>query len=382
MALEPHPIRALASSACRTKDSSARELSLPAAEWTRLCRTGQGLVTRVSNILAGNGVIDKPQGGLFCTLPVRPSQGALISHDRCLATGCGTARWHVLRTLITMPSGDFGEPSMSAHRGLHPGVINALAAAVLFGASLPLAKELLRGIAPVLLAGLFYIGSGAVLYSIYTLRRLLLGNKTPHEPGVTRADLPWFAAAIGLGGILAPALLMTGLRVTGAATTSLFLNLEGAFTALLAWFAFQENFDRRIALGMLAIVIAGALLAWPVDGLAHNDVIGSLAIVGACLAWAVDNNLTRKVSAANPLQIAGAKGLVAGTINIGIGLFMGSVLPDHSHIAGAALAGAAGYAPESCSLRSGTAPDRCGAHRCILFAGAVYRRSHLDRFPA
>ncbi|MHB8454462.1 MAG: DMT family transporter [Acidiferrobacterales bacterium] len=232
---------------------------------------------------------------------------------------------------------------MSAHRGLPPGVINALVAAVLFGASVPLAKELLRGIAPVLLAGLLYIGSGAGLYGIYILRRLMLGRKTPREPGVTCSDLPWFAAAIGLGGILAPALLMTGLRITGAATTSLLLNLEGAFTAVLAWFAFRENFDRRIVLGMLAIVIAGVLLVWPVAGLAHNDALGSLAIVGACLAWAVDNNLTRKVSAGNPLQIAGAKGLVAGAVNTGIGLIMGGVLPDHIHLAGAALVGAAGY---------------------------------------
>ncbi len=275
---------------------------------------------------------------------------------------------------------------MSVHRGLHPGVINALAAAVLFGASVPLAKELLGRIAPVLLAGLLYIGSGAGLYGIYTLRRLVFSDKTRHEAGITRADLPWLAAAIALGGILAPALLMTGLRMTGAATTSLLLNLEGAFTAVLAWFAFKENFDRRIALGMLAIVIAGALLVWPVAGVSHNNVLGSFAIVGACLVWAVDNNLTRKVSAGSPLQIAGAKGLVAGAVNTGIGLFTGGVLPDHIHIAGAAVVGAAGYGLSLALYvlalrRIGAA--RTGAYFSLApFIGATISIAFLHENPA
>lgn len=103
------------------------------------------------------------------------------------------------------------------------------------------------------------------------------------------------------------------------ASTPQSLNLEGVFTAVLAWFVFRENFDARIALGMGLIVTAGALLSW--EGSAGFTLpVGALAVIGACLAWAIDNNLTRKVSAGDPVQIAAIKGLVAGTSNTEVGL--------------------------------------------------------------
>ncbi len=55
---------------------------------------------------------------------------------------------------------------------------------------------------------------------------------------------------------------MYGLVTTTASTASLLLNLEAVFTAVLAWFLFRENFDRRVVLGMLCIVAGGLLLAW------------------------------------------------------------------------------------------------------------------------
>ena len=54
---------------------------------------------------------------------------------------------------------------------------------------------------------------------------------------------------------------MAGLARTPASSASLLLNLEGVFTALIAWFVFRENFDRRIALGMLVIVAGGVVLS-------------------------------------------------------------------------------------------------------------------------
>ncbi len=102
-------------------------------------------------------------------------------------------------------------------------------------------------------------------------------------------------------------LLLSGLRATPAATGSLLLNLEGVLTALLAWFAFREHFDRRIALGMAAIVAGGLLLSWQ-----GGD--------SSRLSWGADNNFTRKVSAADPAQIAMWKGLAAGTVNLALGL--------------------------------------------------------------
>jgi drug/metabolite transporter (DMT)-like permease len=109
-------------------------------------------------------------------------------------------------------------------------------------------------------------------------------------------DLSWLGAAILAGVVVAPVLLLFGLRLTPASSASLLLNLEGVLTALLAWSVFKENFDRRICLGMLAIFAGGVLLSWQ-SQLTLGVPWGPLGICGACLCWAIDNNLTRKVSA-------------------------------------------------------------------------------------
>lgn len=203
----------------------------------------------------------------------------------------------------------------------------ALASALLFGLSAPVAKILVGGIDPWVLAGLLYCGAGGGLF----LWRLVAGSTS--EARLARGDWPWLACAVVAGGIAGPILLMTGLARIDAAPASLLLTLEGVFTALLAWFVFRENFDRRIALGMLAIVAGALALNWaPVE--AGIDPWGAAAIALACLAWAIDNNVTRKISLADPVQIAAIKGAIAGPTALAIGLAAGGAMPD----AGAGLA--------------------------------------------
>jgi drug/metabolite transporter (DMT)-like permease len=221
------------------------------------------------------------------------------------------------------------------------GVIVAVLAAVLFGASTPFSKLLLGQIDPLLLAGLLYLGSGIGLTLWIGFQRLVLKSKS-QEAQLRVKDLPWLAAAILAGGVVAPILLMQGLAVTPASSASLLLNLEGVLTALLAWFVFKENFDNRILLGMAAILFAGVLLSWqsrPELGLPW----GALCIIGACLGWAIDNNLTRKVSAADPAQVASIKGLVAGTTNVTLALSIGARLPAAPYLGAAALLGFLSY---------------------------------------
>ena len=224
---------------------------------------------------------------------------------------------------------------------LSAGIVYALAAAALFGASTPLSKLLLGSVDPWLLAGLLYLGSGCGL-SLWLLLASRLTGKESKEASLKRADLPWLAGAIVFGGVVGPVLLMLGLASTPAASASLLLNLEGVLTALLAWFVFKENFDRRIALGMAFITGGGVLLSWT-GNTAAGVPWGALAIAGACLAWGIDNNLTRKVSGGNPIQIAAAKGLVAGSVNLGLALLVGSHLPNIQIVLAAGAVGLLGY---------------------------------------
>jgi drug/metabolite transporter (DMT)-like permease len=84
------------------------------------------------------------------------------------------------------------------------------------------------------------------------------------------------------------------------------------------------------------------LLSW--DGQPQlAGLLGPLAIVGACIAWGLDNNLTRKVSLADPLQIVELKGLIAGPVNLVLGLLAGAHLPALSVGLAAGLVGFLGY---------------------------------------
>ena len=223
---------------------------------------------------------------------------------------------------------------------LHTGVGYALLAAGLFGASTPFAKTLLGQVSPLLLAGLLYAGSGLGL-ALWLLWRHLAGRISGDAPLAAR-DMPWLAGAVVFGGILGPALLMFGLQYVTAADASLLLNLESVLTALLAWLVFRENVDRRIVLGMGAIVLGGVLLSWaPQTGGAVSW--GVIGIAGACLCWAIDNNLTRAVSSGDPVQIAAIKGAVAGTINVSLALALGASLPTWGPLLGAAAIGLLGY---------------------------------------
>jgi len=216
-----------------------------------------------------------------------------------------------------------------------PGVLATLLAATLFGAGTPLAKLLLAQASPWLLAALLYLGSGIGLFLLRRLRR-----SAPVR--MPRGEWKWLAGAVLAGGMVGPVLLIVGLSGMPASGASLLLNAEGVLTALIAWFVFKENFDRRIALGMLAIVAGGVVLSWPGEA-RFGELWPALAVVGACLAWGVDNNLTRKVSLSDATFIAMVKGLVAGATNLVLALSLGAAWPALPVVLAAALLGFASY---------------------------------------
>ena len=94
-----------------------------------------------------------------------------------------------------------------------PGIGPALLAALLFGASTPLAKLLVADISPVFLAGLLYTGSGLGL-GLWLLVRRLRPREPDAEASLRRRDIPWLSGAVLFGGVLGPVLLMVSLTST------------------------------------------------------------------------------------------------------------------------------------------------------------------------
>lgn len=220
-------------------------------------------------------------------------------------------------------------------------MFQALLAAALFGASAPIAKLLLGEIAPVPLAAFLYLGSGISLTLIRGLRRLG-GQSTEGEARISKADIPWLAGAILAGGVAAPIVLMFGLRNTPAATASLLLNFEGAATTLIAVLVFKEATGRRLWWAVTLITAASLLLSWNTDS-EWGVSLGAAGVLGACILWGIDNNLTRNVSAKDPLAIVTVKGLSAGLFSLVLALILRNPLPGLRIILGAMILGSVSY---------------------------------------
>jgi len=204
---------------------------------------------------------------------------------------------------------------------IHPFLAVTLSA-VLFGLSPPLAKLLLKGVPPVGLAGVLYLGVfiGLTLYSAVRMPRGRSGRESPAP--LEKRDLGWLAGAVVSGGILGPICLMTGLSRISGFSASLLLNLEGLFTALIAVFLFRENAGRRIWLALGAMTLAGIILSWdPRQGRFH--IAGFLLVLLAMLCWGLDNNFTRNISDKDPIQIARIKGFFAGTASLSLSVVLG-----------------------------------------------------------
>jgi drug/metabolite transporter (DMT)-like permease len=227
--------------------------------------------------------------------------------------------------------------------GIQRYALLALASAALFGASTPLAKLLLGELPPLALAGLLYLGSGLGLVAVRIATRSRRGaGQSATEAPLAARDYPWLAGAMVAGGVAAPILLLWGLSGTGASEASLLLNLESVVTMLAAALFFGEAVGRRIW-AAAALMLAGAtVLSW--DPQAELKLsLHAIAIVGACFCWALDNNLTRRISAADPVVLAMIKGLAAGSFNLALAFALGFHLSGTPALAGALTVGFLGY---------------------------------------
>jgi drug/metabolite transporter (DMT)-like permease len=229
-------------------------------------------------------------------------------------------------------------PEYHSHRGSLSGAGAALLSALLFGITTPLAKQLLTGTNPLLIAGLLYAGSGLGLTLL-----ILLQDRGHFTLGLARSDRSWLVAAVMAGGVIAPALLMFGLSRADAAAASLLLNLEAVFTAVMAWVFFREATSRRVVWGFVLIFVGSVALVWPTTLAGNQSSTAVAAIAGACACWALDNNLTRRISGGDARAIAAVKGLIAGATNVGLAFALQSGVPSTGRVWSALVLGFLGY---------------------------------------
>jgi len=216
-----------------------------------------------------------------------------------------------------------------------------LLAALLFGASAPLAKIMLGQVEPIPLAACLYLGSGLGASALWAAQ-YFRNNRLSTEARLTRPDLPWLLGAILSGGVAAPIILLVSLQQTPAATASLLLNFESVATTLIAALIFKESIGRRIGWAVGIITLASLLLSWE-PAKAGGLSAGALGIVSACCLWGLDNNFTRNISAKNPLAIVAIKGLGAGAFSLLLTFSLGQHFPPLAAALSAMLLGSVSY---------------------------------------
>jgi drug/metabolite transporter (DMT)-like permease len=222
-----------------------------------------------------------------------------------------------------------------------PSIIQALIAALLFGASAPLAKLLLGEVEPIPLAAFLYLGSGIGLLGIKFFQRINQQGLNS-EAQIEKTDLGWLAGAILAGGVAAPIALLFSLKNTPAATASLLLSFEGVATTLIAFFAFKESISRRAWQAIALITTASIILSVNLNA-EWGISLSALGIIAACTLWGIDNNFTRNISAKDPLVIVTLKGLGAGSFSLTMALFLGNKFPEWEVILGALILGSLSY---------------------------------------
>ncbi len=191
------------------------------------------------------------------------------------------------------------------------GLILALGAALLFGASTPASKLLLESFSPFQLAGLLYLGAALGMAPVVAVER-----RGGARAALDRANRVRLAGAVLFGGVLGPVLLLFGLRLTLAGSVSLLLNLEMVATAVLGALVFREHLGARGWLGVGGVVAAGAILA---EGGGWPGLLAALLVAAACLCWGLDNHLTALIDGISPAHSTFLKGSVAGVVNLAIG---------------------------------------------------------------
>jgi len=239
----------------------------------------------------------------------------------------------------------------------------AFLSAVLFGASTPASKLLLGSLEPLQLAGLLYLGA-ALAVAPWVARERPRGRAFLSD----RVNALRILGAVTFGGVFGPVLLLVALRLTGAGSVSLLLNLELVATAVLGVALFREHLGRAGWLGVTGVVLAGA---WVANEGGLPGVWAALLTAAACVCWAIDNHLTALIDGITPARSTLLKGAVAGAVSLGLGVALAPFEAGPGAVAAALAVGSLSYGA-SIALYISAAQELGATRAQLVFASAPF----------
>lgn len=215
----------------------------------------------------------------------------------------------------------------------------AVLAAALYALNSPASKLLLNYIQPTMMAALLYIGAGIGLFIVRLVQRV--SGKGSKEVPLDKKDLPYTVGMIVLD-IMAPILLMFGLKMTTAANASLLNNFEIVATSVIALLVFKETISKRLWTAILLVTVSSIILSFE-DMSSFTFSTGSVLVIGACICWGMENNCTKMLSKKDPPQIVVIKGFFSGFGSLVIALVIGERLPYFTYALCALILGFVAY---------------------------------------
>ncbi|MDF2588953.1 MAG: EamA domain [Anaerocolumna sp.] len=204
----------------------------------------------------------------------------------------------------------------------------AILAASLYAINSPISKLLLIELSPTMMAALLYIGAGIGLTIVVGFQKSI--GKKSKELSLAKRDIPYTIGMIVLD-IVAPILLMIGLKFQAASNASLLNNFEIVATSIIAMCIFKEVITKRLWIGIFFITVSSFILT--IDDLStFSFSFGSIFVLLACICWGFENNCTRKISERNPLQIVIMKGFFSGIGSLLIAVLLREITTNIGYI--------------------------------------------------
>jgi len=216
-------------------------------------------------------------------------------------------------------------------------VCYAIAAAVFYALNVPCSKLLLDKIAPTFMAAFLYLGAGIGVSIMYLLHHR---HESPTER-LEKKDMPYTVGMVLLD-IIAPILLMLGVKLGTSANASLLGNFEIVATTIIALLIFKEKVSRKLWTAIGFITLSSIILSFSGED-SFSFSVGSLLVLGATACWGLENNCTRSISEKSTYQIVTIKGFGSGIGSLIVAMTLGESLPEIRYILPAVLLGFVAY---------------------------------------